>query len=346
MSPVRTALVADVGGTWARFALAEAGSSSRPSLGAMHQLAVAEHASFIDAARVFLHGLDGRQSTPSHAVLAVAGRVENEQALMTNHPWHVDARECASALGMRRVRLLNDFTAQALAVPHLGAADCVALGGISSPGKVEDSITYAVLGPGTGLGVSALLRRAGQQFALESEGGHAAFAPKTARQRAVLEHLSTRFERVSYERLISGGGLSNVHWALARIAGNQQPELLRPEQVTEHARLKDPLATEAVSLFCEVFGAFAGDLVLTFGGWDGVFLSGGLVPLLLEELKGDIFRRSFENKGRFSAALARVPVFAVTHPQAGLLGAAATAMQDLSESVHPRPGLQQTRIAS
>jgi glucokinase len=259
----------------------------------------------------------------------------------------VDARECAAALGMNQVQLLNDFTAQALAVPHLGATDYVALGGVGSAAKKPaDSATFAVLGPGTGLGVSALLRRAGQQFALESEGGHAAFAPKTARQRAVLEHLCTRFERVSYERLISGSGLSNIHWALARIAGNAEPELLRPEQVTGHARRNDPLASEAVALFCEVFGAFAGDLVLTFGGWDGVFLSGGLVPLLLEELKGDIFRHAFENKGRFSAALARVPVFAVTHPQAGLLGAAATAMQGRSETVHARPTLQETRIAS
>ena len=244
---------------------------------------------------------------------------------MTNHPWRIDAAECADALALERVGLLNDFTAQAMAVPHLGPADRVALGGPRDAVASASEQTFAVLGPGTGLGVSALLRRPGLELALESEGGHAAFAPKTARQRAVLEQLATRFARVSYERLLSGGGLSNLHWALSRLGGKEAPGDLAPERVTALARGGDPVAIEALALFCEVFGAFAGDLVLTFGGWDGVFLSGGLVPLLLDDLQRGGFRSAFENKGRFSQAMARVPVHAVVHPQAGLLGAAAWA---------------------
>ncbi len=327
MTAIRPALVADVGGTWVRFALAGVASQLSPTLHAPRQLAVAEHDSLVAAARHYLETLDDPGLRPASAVFAVAGRVEADRAEMTNHPWRIDAVACADALALERVGLLNDFTAQAMAVPHLGSADRVALGDHREPAERASEQTFAVLGPGTGLGVSALLRRPGLELALESEGGHAAFAPKTARQRAVLEQLATRFVRVSYERLLSGGGLSNLHWALSRLGGTMAPVDLAPEQVTALARSGDPVAIEALALFCEVFGAFAGDLVLTFGGWDGVFLSGGLVPLLLDDLQRGGFRRAFENKGRFSQGMARVPVYAVVHPQAGLLGAAAAALR-------------------
>lgn len=330
-----TALIADIGGTWVRFALAQHAGSPPPRLRAEVRLAVANYPSLIAAARHYLDGLEDSLPQPTQAAFAVAGRVEGDTATMTNHPWCVDANECASALGLAKVRLLNDFTAQAFALPHLGAAQRQRIGSPDHGLDQRDAWTVAVLGPGTGLGVSALLRRSGAPFALSSEGGHAAFAPKTARQREVLEHLAERFPRVSYERLISGSGLSNLHWAMARRGGGASPEDLRPEDVTARARAGDAMASETIDVFCEVFGAFAGDLVLTFGAWDGVYLSGGLVPLLLEELGAGAFRRAFETKGRFSEAMTRVPVHAVLHPQPGLLGAAALAFEDAA----PGPGL-------
>jgi glucokinase len=267
------------------------------------------------------------------AVLAIAGRVDGNRALMTNHPWLIDGAECVAELALEQVTLVNDFTAQALSVPHLCASERIRLGGTDAALAPADPATYTVLGPGTGLGVSALLCRHGREFALESEGGHAHFAPKTERQRALLEQLARRYPRVSYERLLSGGGLCNLHWALSRLAGIDQPEALLPDQVTERGRSGDPHCAAALELFCEVFGAFAGDLVLTFGSWNGVYLSGGLVPLLIDELRQPHFRAAFENKGRFGAAMREVPVHAVMHPQAGLLGAAAMALQSTAGAV-------------
>lgn len=320
-----TALIADIGGTWARFALARQEGSATPLLLAEARLAVANYPSLIAAASHYLEDLDDSLPRPRQASFAVAGRVEGDTATMTNHPWRIQANECASALGLSKVALLNDFTAQAMSLPHLGASQRVQIGLPDHGLDQLEAWTVAVLGPGTGLGVSALMRRSAETFALPSEGGHAAFAPKTARQRVLLEHLAERFPRVSYERLISGSGLSNLHWAMARRNGGAMPEDLRPEEVTARARSGDAMAGETIEVFCEVFGAFAGDLVLTFGAWDGVYLSGGLVPLLLEELGDGAFRRAFEAKGRFSEAMTRVPVHAVLHPQPGLLGAAALA---------------------
>jgi glucokinase len=327
VTPSALALVADVGGTWVRFALARPTASGGPALLDIRQLAVAEHGSLIDAAQHYLQDRDAPAPRPARGVFGVAGRVEGERAAMTNHPWRIVASECAEALDLERVQLVNDFTTQALAVPHLGEHDRVLVGGQTASQALQGDVTYAVLGPGTGLGVSALLRRAGHEFALSSEGGHASFAPKTSRQREVLEHLSARFSRVSYERLVSGSGLSHLHWAMARRAGEAAPQDIAPEEVTRRAGIGDALARETLDVFCEVFGALAGDLVLTLGAWDGVFLSGGLVPLLLDELRCGPFRQAFERKGRFSEAMSQVPVYAVVHPQAGLLGAAAEALR-------------------
>jgi glucokinase len=333
MSRPHAALVADIGGTWTRFAIAVAHPDAAPTLHALRQLPVAAYPSLLAAARDYLEGLDPSLPAARNAVLAVAGRVLCNRAAMTNHPWLIDGEECAAALDLEQVALVNDFTAQALCVPFLLPAEQVQLGGRNKASAPADPATYAVLGPGTGLGVSALLCRHGREFALESEGGHAAFAPKTERQRALLAQLAQRYPRVSYERLLSGAGLCNLHWGLSRIEGVKAPEPLLPEQVTTRGRAGEPLCAAALELFCEVFGAFAGDLVLTFGSWNGVYLSGGLVPLLIDELQQPHFRSAFENKGRFADAMREVPVYAVMHPQAGLLGAAAMALRRTAGAV-------------
>lgn len=328
MSRIHSALVADIGGTWARFAITRPpADGGAPTLHALSQLPVAGYPSLLAAAHDYLQKLPPGLPPARSAVLAVAGRVENNRAAMTNHPWLIDGAECAAELALEQVTLINDFTAQALCVPHLHASERIQLGGKEAANAPADPATYTVLGPGTGLGVSALLCRHGREFALESEGGHAAFAPKTERQRLLLEQLAQRYPRVSYERLLSGGGLCNLHWALSRMDGVQTPQELLPDQVTERSRHGDPQSAAALELFSEVLGAFAGDLVLTFGSWNGVYLSGGLVPLLIEELRQPRFRAAFENKGRFASAMGEVPVYAVMHPQAGLLGAAAMALR-------------------
>ena len=186
----------------------------------------------------------------------------------------------------------------------------------------------AVIGPGTGLGVGVLIHRGGEAIVLDTEGGHVAFAPTTPEELEVLRLLATRFERVSNERLISGPGLLNIYGAMCVMDG-VAATLTTPAGVSEAAtRGGDVQAERASELFVEILGAIAGDLVMTYGAWDGVYLAGGLIAVLLPWLEREPFRARFESKGRIAEALVDVPTAAVIHAQAGLLGAGAIATRD------------------
>jgi glucokinase len=314
-------LLADIGGTNARFALADP-TAPMPLLGdSIRGHAVAAFGSLAEAAR---HYLDATGAKVASGIFAVAGRVDGDLVRMTNHPWVVSRERVRQALGLDEVTLVNDFVAQAMAVRLLGEADLAAIGAPGAAPSDGPSRTYAVLGPGTGLGIGALLVRDGRCFPLATEGGHVGFAPGTPEEIAILERLSACYGRVSNERLVSGAGLVNLHRALSEIAG-LDPGSLQPEDVTARAAAGDRRCLRAIDVFCAVFGALAGDLVLTLGAWDGAYLSGGMVPLLLPALQHSGFRQRFEGKGRYAPAMARVPTLAVLHPQPGLLGAAALA---------------------
>ena len=317
-------LLADIGGTNARFALADTSLDTPLIADSIGEYAVAEFPSLADAAR---HYLDQTGATAQNGVFAVAGRVEGDEARITNHPWVISLSRTRSALGFNEIKLVNDFAAQAMAVSLLTPTDVVAIGGARwSPAAASENKTYAVIGPGTGLGVGGLLVREGRRYPLETEGGHVSFPPGTPEEIQILEKLSAQFGRVSNERLVCGPGLVNLHRALSEIAG-EDPGPMQPKDVTARAAAGDPRCMRALDVFCAVFGAIAGDLVLSAGAWDGVFLTGGLVPRLLPSLQHSGFRQRFEHKGRFSPAMARVPTLAVVHPQPGLLGAAAFAME-------------------
>ena len=315
-------LVADIGGTNARFALARLGERAPLLADSIATFEVHAFASLADAAR---HYLGEREAQVQRAVFAVAGRVDGDEARITNHPWVISAERVRNALGLDRLQLVNDFAAQAMAVPLLQVADVVQIGPARLAGDdAGGDLTYAVIGPGTGLGVGALLRRDGRFHALQTEGGHVSFAPGTPEEIAVLQRLSGEFGRVSTERLVSGSGLVNLHRALSAIAGGD-PGPLQPQDITARARAGDAGCLHAIGVFCAVFGAAAGDLVLTFGAWDGVFLTGGVTTHVLPWLAHSGFRHRFEHKGRFSHAMASVPTLAVQHSHPGLLGAAALA---------------------
>ncbi len=321
------ALLADIGGTNARFALADTGSATPLQLDSIRTFAVADFPSLADAAQHYLEpsGQDA-QTELRHAVFAVAGRVDGDEARITNHPWVISRPRMQQRLGIDDVVLVNDFAAQSMAIPLLQPADVSMIGGVSwsPPADPQAPRTYAVIGPGTGLGVGGLVIRDGHQHPLETEGGHVSFPPGTPEETRILEHLSAQFGRVSNERLVCGPGLVNIHRALSEIAGDD-PGPLRPADITARAKEGDARCARTIDIFCAVFGAIAGDLVLTLGAWDGVFLTGGLVPKMLESIRHSGFRQRFEHKGRFSPNMARVPTVAVLHPQAGLLGAAAIA---------------------
>lgn len=323
------ALLADIGGTNARFALARQDSRAPLLMDSVREFAVADFPSLAHAAQHYLDSSGTSVGTGASAltgVFAVAGRVDGDEARITNHPWVISAQRTAQALGLRSLRLVNDFAAQAMAASLFNTEDVVPIGGAVWAPDDDGDKTYAIIGAGTGLGVGGLLRRDGRYYPLQTEGGHVSFAPNTPEEIDILRHLSAEFGRVSNERLVSGMGLVNLHRALSAIAG-ESPGPLKPEDITARAREGDPRSLRTIDVFCAVFGAAAGDLVLTLGAWDGVFLTGGLVPKLLPTLARSGFRQRFEFKGRFAPVMACVPALAVVHPQPGLLGAAALAQQ-------------------
>jgi len=319
----RPALVADIGGTNARFALADTEASMPLLEDSVREFAVVDFASLGEAAQ---HSLDQIGASADRGVFAVAGRVDGDEARITNHPWVISRSRTAAMLGFSQLHLINDFAAQAMAICLLRPQDVVQVGGATwAPSPIEQPRNYGVIGPGTGLGVGGLLIRDGRCYPLETEGGHVSFPPGTPEEIRVLEILSQQFGRVSNERLICGPGLVNIHRALSEIAG-ADPGPLKPSDITARAVAGDARAARTIDLFCAIFGAIAGDLVLMQGAWDGVFLTGGLVPRMLDSLQHSGFRQRFENKGRFSAIMSRVPSLAVMHPHAGLLGSAAYAV--------------------
>jgi glucokinase len=320
-------LVADVGGTNVRFAMAQPDAPAPLRLETMLAYRVAQFPSLADAVRAYLASAQAGGARPASAVFALAGPVRNNQVRMTNFSWEIDAGDLARNLALDSVRLVNDFAAVGMSLPLLEAADMVALGPLPPPIRERPGRqTYCVLGPGTGLGVSALAIRDGVAIGLETEGGHVSFAPHTAEEGAILIHLLERFERVSNERLLCGSGLANLHHAVCAGMGRPQAALATPEDITTAAG-NDPACTRAVELFCELLGAAAGDCALAYGAWDGVYLAGGMLAHLGPWLARGGFRRRFEAKGRFAPAMAAVPVGMITHPQAGLLGAAAIARE-------------------
>ena len=271
------------------------------------------------------------------AVIAAAGRiVDGETVKVTNNPWQVSAHGLAADLKFDSVRLINDFAAQGMAVPLLACNELQPVGAPQPP-KIgaHHSQTFVVVGPGTGLGVAGLLLRDGRWTVLETEGGHAGFAAHSPEDIAILDYLNHKYGRVSNERLICGQGLVNLYDAICHIVG-ARPEDLKPEDIT--ARAKDdscPLCTRTVETFAGIFGSVAGDLVLTLGAWNGVYLTGGLIPILLPWLERGRFRERFEAKGRFHDIMEKVPTQAIMNPEPGLLGAAALAVLESGRSLLP-----------
>jgi glucokinase len=316
-------LVADVGGTHVRFALVDVAAADPLLAKSARRFRAAEFESFGAAVRRYLGECGAR---PAALVIAAAGVVaEGEVRLTNNVPWVISRAAIEAEFGFGEVALLNDFAAMALSVPLLQPRDLHAVGApMPVPFDARGKQTFAILGAGTGLGVGALIVRDGHVHALETEGGHASFAPGNDEEVAIHRALAARFGRVSHERALCGSGLVNLYLALAEIRGVDAPFAL-PEQITAAAG-EDALSRRAVEVFSEQLGSVAGDLVLTFGAWDGVYVTGGLAPLLTRWIESGGFRRRFEDKGRLAPAVARVPASIVRHADPGLLGAAAFAM--------------------
>lgn len=309
-------LIADIGGTNARFALVD--PDGLPS--DARTLPVAGFPGLVEAATAYL-----ARREVEEAVVAVATPVEGDAISFTNAPWSFSVAEARARLGLERLAVINDFVAQALAVPHLRPDELERIGGTAEPAAGRPA---GVIGPGTGLGVSLLVEVAGRHAAFPTEGGHVSLAPRTPRERALLERLEARFGHVSNERVLSGPGLLNAAQALAGLDGRSLAADT-PEAVTRLA-LEDacPACAEAVALFSALLGAAAGDLALAYGARGGIFLAGGLCLSLGRLFDRGAFRARFEDKGRMRSFLEPIPVFLVNRQDAGLLGAARHRLED------------------
>ncbi len=316
-------LVGDVGGTNARFAIARC-TDGRIWLEAHDSFPAEHYPTFRQGVAAFI---DGCEVKPSGGVIAVAGPIEDGTIDLTNSPWRTSEKELG-ALGLNPVRLINDFEALAWGAPIVTPEQLASLGG---PDAGDPLATIAVLGPGTGFGVSALVRDVhGREMALPSEGGHACFAPGDPVEDEILRILRRRYTRVSIERLICGPGLLNMHRALAEIDG-RETHIDDPAEITRDA-LADPNSPCGATLarFCAILGAVAGDIALTMGARGGVYIAGGIAPRILPFLKASPFRQRFERKGRFQDYVAAIPTQVITDKHAALLGAARVAFQETS----------------
>ena len=307
-SPGTARLLADIGGTNARFAW-QAGTGE--PIEDLLALPTAEHATPADAIRHYLKVL-GR-GVPGQCAIAIANPVLGDQVQMTNHPWSFSIEALKQEFGFVRLCVLNDFTALALALPTLSASELRQVGG----GAARPASAIGLIGPGTGLGVSGLLPRVRKGLPtawvpLRGEGGHVTLAAVNAREQAVLAELGRHLGHVSAERAVSGPGLAQLHRALVCIDAPGAPEpQLQPAEITERALRGEAPCAEALELFCTFLGSVAGNLALTLGAQGGVYVGGGIVPQLGEWFVRSPFRRSFEAKGRFSGYLASIPVFVI-----------------------------------
>lgn len=310
-----TRLLADVGGTHARFAW-QAGPGA--AIEHVRVLRVTEHPSLQHAMRSYLDGVG--LARPGAAAIAMANPVTGDAVRMTNHDWAFSQAALQAEFGLHTLRVINDFTALALALPHLPADELRQVGG----GPAQPDAAIGLLGAGTGLGVSGLLPDGrGGWVPLQGEGGHVTLPAATPRERLVMDGFQLRYGHASAERVLSGPGLFDTFMLLCEADGASPAGLDSAAAVSEAALARrHPQAEETLQLFSALLGAVAGDLALTLGARGGVYVGGGIVPRLGTWFDTSPFRQRFEAKGRFQAYLAAIPVWVITSGQPpALLGA-------------------------
>jgi glucokinase len=316
-SPLR--LLADIGGTYARFAVQRPGEPAKK----LRRYRCADFADIVTAIRAYYR--DARIGRlPTVGAIAVAAPVIGDKVSMTNHPWHFSIEVLRCALSFDALVVVNDFLAIAESIPFLKAGERRKIGGNRGMSRAP----IAVVGPGTGLGVGALVpdEDVGELgmlwHAIATEGGHATMASTNEREDAVIQYIRGRHSHVSAERCLSGGGLVNLYRALAKIEHTEAPELT-PPAITRRAQKGDRLACEAVAMFCAMLGSTAGNLALIYGAVGGVYIAGGIVPKLGQLFDTKLFRERFIDKGRYRRYLTPIPTYVITHPLPALIGLAA-----------------------
>jgi glucokinase len=315
-------LLADLGGTNARFCLLQADGTCNHEL----ILSCADYPHVNDAIKDYLAKIKPKQP-PVAGAFCVAAPPDPVYIKFVNQPWAFYIRDVIEANGFKDLRIINDFTAIALAVPELKPEHKQQIGG----GAPQVGKPIAILGPGTGLGVSTLVPAKDPDFVIltNNEGGHFTIPPMTDRESAVLGVLRQEFNHVSAERVLSGQGIVNIYNALCSI--DMEPvKFSSPAEITAPGlNHTDRLATETLDLFCAFLGTAASNLCITVAGYGGVYLAGGILPRLGDFFIHSRFRKRFETKGRFSHYLEAAPTYLMTHPLPAMLGLKAMVERDM-----------------
>ena len=315
----RPRLLADVGGTYARFALETAPGEFAQQV----SLRCADHADFHAAVQAYLNRLPDTQI--DHAAVAIANPVAGDAVRMTNYHWKFSIEQMRQRLGLETLVVVNDFTALAMALPRLRSEQRRQVGG----GQARQPSVVGLLGAGSGLGVSGLIPANDGWVALGTEGGHSSFSPRDERELAILRFAWRRFEHVSFERLLSGPGIALIYEALADLAGEKVSPLQAPEITRRGLAGNDPLCVQTLDTFCAILGTAAANLAVTQGAFGGIYVGGGIVPRLGEYFDRSPFRARFEDKGRFSDYCKGIPTFVITAEHATFLGASAILAQQI-----------------
>ena len=311
-----TALIADIGGTYTRLAIVGADGE----LGYPATLTNAEFAGPLALFGSYLRDLPAGLPPPSRAAVAVACPVTGDEVRMTNLPWSFSASALAKDLGLEPIQVLNDYTALALSLPHLLPQDIVQIG----EGTATPNSPMAVLGPGTGLGVSGLIPHAHGWTPLATEGGHVTLAPCNAEESQLLEWLRARYGHASAERVLSGNGLVDLY----NYAAAGKKAISSAEQITDLAMNRhDAHALRVFDIFFALLGTTAGNLALTLGARGGVYLAGGILPRVLDLLQASSFRERFVAKGRFRDYMEAIPTYVIVDPYPAFKGLKSALMQ-------------------
>ena len=310
-------LLGDVGGTNARF-----GWQSNAHSGIEHVLVLpcAAHETLEAAIRTYLELKS--LPMPRAGALGIANPITGDVIRMTNHHWSFSISEMQRSLGLQQLNVINDFTALALALPSIAKDNLVQVGGTVA----EAYAPKALIGAGTGLGVSGLMPTDANDHwvAIAGEGGHVTLAAQTESEYRVIELIRQRYGHVSAERVLSGQGLVDLYLALRQMQKQQPVDVAGAAEITAWAlQNKDPLALQSIDMFAGFLGSVTGDLALTLGARGGVYLGGGIVPRWLGWFETSQFRERFEAKGRFNAYLKDIPVWVINAAESpALLGAA------------------------
>ncbi len=304
-------LIADIGGTNARFALTNA-----QKIYAAHTLKCADYPTIVAAVNAYLEQ-HCTEHKPDRASFAIAGPISGDTFKLTNNPWQFSVEETRKTLKMTSLRLMNDFAAVAAGVPHIGEKHLKKIGG----GKAVKDQTIGIIGPGTGLGVAALFWDGSRYRVNPCEGGHVTMPPKNQRQLDLFNILRKKYDHISAERVCSGNGLVNLYNAIRTLDDlNELPE--RTAQEISQNAISDSCACckESLDLMLEFLGTVAGNLSLTLGAYSGIYIAGGIPTKLGDYFFSSPFRQAFEDKGRFQTYQRDIPAYLIDHPNIAFVG--------------------------